>query len=264
MNSSGTHVVLPRFPTNGTLSVFGLTASKLRYLAIPNDLREWPLTALDNCTNLEQLAVHGAAANEGGIELTFEHNLSRLTNLTSIQLPSTVTSIRRIETWNYENTQTVVPKGICSITFSKRLKKIGARSFVNCKALSTLDFSRCQYLEFLEEDIFFYCSKITTVDFSKCAMLTSLGWSLFDNTSITTLILPPSLKSIQDRIVCTYPAPLELLPTFKVLIWEGRNERLPILDEQKPAFGICSSAFGRSIPLPTLVDNGIITEVFLP
>lgn len=113
----------------------------------------------------------------------------------------------------------------------------------------------------MEIDAFHYCSNITTMVLSNCASFSHIRWAAFAYTSISSLILPPSIKSLGGGFICTYYAET-LLPTFKTLIWAGRHERLPLVEADHLNDGMSYRAFGP-ISLEKLVSSGTVTETFV-
>lgn len=259
---------MAQFPPKGqNLEAFGLAPIKISHLSVPNNLQAWPFSALNGCVNLESISVYGAEDDAQSITLAIEHGLKNLSKLTTLQFPSTVTSIDDGVWDDSENSiQMALPINLKSVTFAKRLKSIGSQAFARCRQLSCLDFSQCPDLSSIGRDAFFYCEKLTSLDLSGTkAPLTIVG-AAFRKSSLGVVIFPTSLLAICDRAFATL-ARKGPLPSLQTIIWKGCTERLPITTEVNPPFGISHNAFWESTrldALDNLISTGRLTEIFTP
>lgn len=254
MNSSGTHVVLTRFPSSGTLSTFGLTPANITHLVIPNNLEVWPDTALDGCANLELITVHGPETDQFSIELKVDRYFQNLTRLKSIQLPSTITLVTR-KGMSVENATFL--NNVTSITPSRRLKRIENDSFRGRENLFLFHFSNCRDLEIIDGNAFLDCIKLRSADLSDCSHLKMIRWHAFCQCySLVTVIFPSSefqtnKQSTDGNGGCS---PFKNTP-IKTVIWKGRSAH--------PS-GFEPYTFSITQTITELVSSGQITEIFLP
>ncbi len=110
--------------------------------------------------------------------------------ITSITIPSTVTSIGKYAFQSNHQLETV--------SFVKGLKLIEDQAFVDCQALKSIKLPAS--VETIGAGAFFQCTSMTKADISKC-LLEALPLSCFNKcSSLTELKLPETLKKM-DRLV---------------------------------------------------------------
>lgn len=137
----------------------GIDPTCLRFLTIPNNLTDWPVDALGECAQLEELLVDEADPVEEGeatIELSRDH-VPFAETLETIQLPSAVRSIGEAA---FAQCSCLV-----HVTFPPFLEGIGNSAFAGCPELTSVDLSPCTGLVAIEQKAFLECANLTTVTF---------------------------------------------------------------------------------------------------
>lgn len=119
-------------------------------------------------------------------------------NLVSITIPASVIEIGNNAFYNNQQ--------LIRINFSKnsRLNEIGTGAFSYCSSIKKIRFPRA--LKIIRSYAFSDCSKLNQVYFPYDSQLETIE-NAFQNTSIKTLSLPPSIKEIKD--VCSKMLDLE-------------------------------------------------------
>ena len=109
------------------------------------------------------------------------------TNLTSVQLPASLTTIGDFAFYGC--------KGLTSVQFPKSLTTIGGSVFYGCKGLTSVQFPKS--LTKIDSSAFEGCKNLTSLDLSGCISFTTIGWWSFrECTSLTSVQLPASLTTI--------------------------------------------------------------------
>ena len=139
INSSGTDVILARFPESGGLGTFGLTPSAIKTLAIPNNLKAWPEDALSGCSALESITVHEPEVCVPFLTVVQAH-FDDCTSLKHIQFPSTV-EVGDEAFSSHSSLQCVV--------FPASTRVIGYSAFYLCGKLTVADLSSCNKTKYL-------------------------------------------------------------------------------------------------------------------
>ncbi len=90
--------------------------------------------------------------------------------------------------------------GLTVVDLSKcaNLEYIGDNAFNSCSNIETIDFSQCPKLSYIGEGVFYDCINLETVNFEKCTNLETIGNRAFQNTAVSSLELPESIKTIDN------------------------------------------------------------------
>ncbi|OUQ40546.1 leucine-rich repeat domain-containing protein [Faecalibacterium sp. An121] len=152
-----------------------ITAAKILELAGKVSSEKDSITELDlsGCTNLT----------------TIDNNaFDSCKNLTTVTLPSSVTSIGKVA---------FAYSGLTSINLSgcKNLTSIGFGAFGKCKNLTSINLSGCTRLESIDESAFI-SSGLTEINLGGCTSLQRIGNYAFENSGLTSITLPASLTTI--------------------------------------------------------------------
>ena len=153
----------------------GISISSIRAIKVVGKMatKDWN-TVKNNMTALEALDI-----SETDLKAIPEQALQDHQKLTSIHLPSTVTSIGNQAFQNCNQLTTV--------DGCENVKEIGASAFWSCNKLS--DFPFGDAIRTIESDAFYYCSSLPTT-LVMPASLTTLGWSnVFNESSIRSFDL---------------------------------------------------------------------------
>ena len=112
-------------------------------------------------------------------------------NLTSIEIPSSVKSIGDYAFYNCSALETV------TFGVNSQLKSIGSSAFQSCSSLTSIEIPSS--VTSIGEYAFNYCSALGTVTFGANSQLGSIGGHVFYNCSnLTTIEIPSSFTSIGD------------------------------------------------------------------
>lgn len=92
--------------------------------------------------------------------------------LTTLTIPEGMTEIKD---YRFVNCQSLI-----NVIFPETLISIGEYAFQQCRSLKTVDFSKCKYLESLEDRAFAYCSSLTEINLSNTTQLSYIGKGCFE------------------------------------------------------------------------------------
>ena len=109
--------------------------------------------------------------------------------LTSVTLPSTITSIGECAFYNC--------RALNSINIPASVTTIGDHTFNSCTSLTTINIPSS--VTTIGNFTFFYCTALTSVTFADASKLTSIGDSAFSYCpALTSIEIPASVTSIGD------------------------------------------------------------------
>ncbi|MBQ8522590.1 MAG: leucine-rich repeat protein [Clostridia bacterium] len=113
------------------------------------------------------------------------------TNITSIDIPNTITNIPFVTFGECDNlSEVILPQTLITIEFG---------AFQSCSSLTSVDLSKCTSLTTIG-DYAFNSTALTSIDLSNCTNLTTIGDYAFQNcSSLTSITLPSSLTTIGKR-----------------------------------------------------------------
>ncbi|MBR3863881.1 MAG: leucine-rich repeat protein [Clostridia bacterium] len=143
--------------------------------------------AFENCSSLREIVFEKGCKLKSIAKSAF----SRCISLVKVELPDNLEIIELDAFGSCENLQ--------EISFGKRLQKIGFGAFMGCSAIERLSFPKT--LEEIESSAFMLCDSISKVDFGENPKIKSIGYTAFDNTSITSFYLPGSLSSFSNNMI---------------------------------------------------------------
>ena len=83
-----------------------------------------------------------------------------------------------------------------SLTIGRNVKSIGNKAFESCTALIGVVIPNT--VTFIGEDVFYNCTGMTEASFEDGYALDYIPMWMFDNTAISTITIPPSVKDIQQ------------------------------------------------------------------
>ena len=83
-----------------------------------------------------------------------------------------------------------------SLTIGRNVKSIGNKAFESCTALTGVVIPNT--VTFIGEDVFYNCTGMTEASFEDGYALDYIPMWMFDNTAISTITIPPSVKDIQQ------------------------------------------------------------------
>ncbi|WP_177216041.1 leucine-rich repeat domain-containing protein [Prevotella sp. tf2-5] len=113
----------------------------------------------------------------------------RCTGLTSINIPSSVTSIGCYAFYNTNLTSIEIPASVTSIDYE---------AFSGCTGLTSVTFATGSQLTSIGDATFQSCSSLTSIEIP--ASVENIGDQAFDNcSSLTSIIIPASVTSIGDH-----------------------------------------------------------------
>jgi len=156
------------------------------------------------------------------------------TNIISIEIPASLTSIENYAFLRADNFTTITFAGISelktigdrafqetdlsSIEIPKSVTDLNVAAFENCNSLTTVTFAGISELETIgvaafvncafssitipptvneiETFAFYGCSSLTSVIFTPDSQLATIGTELFNNSGLTSLIIPVSLLTV--------------------------------------------------------------------
>lgn len=280
VSSSGTDVVLARFPERDNLAAFGLTPSAITTLALPHNLAQWPTTALNGCTTLERITAYGEEVGTPVVTVVHDH-FANCSSLKHIQIPS---SVAVGSGTSNSATGSVFPHSLERIIFPASACSLEPYTFYYCDQLTSVDLSRCTNLTTIKSYAFYNCTKIASFDFSKCIRLSFLdeyaiatwtdGYSQIGD--LISVQFPSSLTSIgdyvfsgryygyspDDRIQARAPEPgygyiKKILPNLRTVVWNGCTGR-PSNDF------IVGDSDWWTHSFSDYVSAGAVTEIFVP
>eukprot|EP00523_Entomoneis_sp_CCMP467_P016333 CAMPEP_0168778438 /NCGR_PEP_ID=MMETSP0725-20121227/7084_1 /TAXON_ID=265536 /ORGANISM="Amphiprora sp., Strain CCMP467" /LENGTH=358 /DNA_ID=CAMNT_0008828211 /DNA_START=23 /DNA_END=1099 /DNA_ORIENTATION=+ len=186
------------------------------------DILELPVDFCINHQTLQQLQIHVLS-----IQLVPSGSFARCPTLEQVEFvanagqssaaataaaatsgPSQLTSIGHFAFYRCPNLRSVI--GLEHL--SDCLEIINSRAFLNCKMLTTLDFSCLRRLKHLGADGFLACKSLEVVDLSNAVLLEDLGpSSFFECRALKILHLPPRLKRIHTKSFCNCKALVSII-----------------------------------------------------
>ena len=214
------------------------SATNITEIVIPDSIKKIDCLAFENCTKLTKVDL-------GNIEEISFEVFRGCTSLTTITIPKTLKkgsisdgclSNPNITSITLEEGLTVIPEGLCantgitSITIPSSVKKIEPYAFTYCTKLAKVDLGS---IEEIEWDIFEGCTNLTAVTIPKTLKrgsvngclnnpnitsitfeegLTVIPEGLCENTGITSITIPSSVKKIEPYAFtyCTKLAKVDL------------------------------------------------------
>ena len=219
-------VTIPTTLDGKTVTSLGSSAFKsatnITEIIIPDSVKKIESYAFENCTKLTKVDL-------GSIEEIEWDIFEGCTNLTAVTIPKTLKkgSVNgclnnpNITNITFEEGLTVIPEGLCentgitSITIPSSVKKIEPYAFKYCTKLAKVDLGS---IEEIEWDIFEGCTNLTAVTIPKTLKkgsvngclnnpnitnitfeegLTVIPEGLCENTGITSITIPSSVKKIE-------------------------------------------------------------------
>ena len=234
-------VTIPTTLDGKTVTSLGSSAFKsatnITEIIIPDSVKKIESYAFENCTKLTKVDL-------GSIEEIEWDIFEGCTNLTAVTIPKTLKkgSVNgclnnpNITNITFEEGLTVIPEGLCentgitSITIPSSVKKIEPYAFKYCTKLAKVDLGS---IEEIEWDIFEGCTNLTAVTIPKTLKkgsvngclnnpnitnitfeegLTVIPEGLCENTGITSITIPSSVKKIEPYAFkyCTKLAKVDL------------------------------------------------------
>ena len=153
-------------------------------VTVPNITYPWIKITLGanifaNCKTIKNVVL------PEGIEEIPEGMFYKCSNLTTVNIPSTVKTIGQFAFWG---------SGIKSITIPNTVTSIGASAFRECENLTTAKLSTG--VTELPEYMFYYSEKLTNVTIPSTVV--TIGNSAFAHTGITKITIPSSVKKIES------------------------------------------------------------------
>lgn len=220
-DGSDTIVVIPSTFLDGAVVEISANAFKdsiVTKVAIPSSVTTISSTAFYACSDLQTIWVdsgntvyksvsncvieiatgklvvgcnNSVIPNDGSVKSIGGSAFEYCTGLTSITIPSSVTSIDYLAFSVCSSLQTV--------TFEKNIKlhTIGNGAFNSCSSLTSIVIPA--YVKLIDHNAFSRCSGLQTVTFEKDSELRTIGVSAFSNcTGLTSITIPSSVVGI-DR-----------------------------------------------------------------
>ena len=243
-------IIIPNSVTSiGEYAFFG--CSSLTYVTLSNSITSIGIKAFEGCSGLEApvLNMHifarmptsysGNYIIPEGIELILDNAFAGCSNLTSITIPNSVTSIGSgafkdctslpvIENVRYADTYLVgVKKKLSTYTIKEGTKWIGSNAFEDCIKLTSITIPNT--VVSIENSAFYKCEKLTSVTipdnvisikghaFGFCSQLTSIiignsvtsigDWAFYPCGSLTDIYLKPTTPPAKYSDTFSYISP---------------------------------------------------------
>ncbi|MBO5223770.1 MAG: leucine-rich repeat protein [Clostridia bacterium] len=196
-------------------------------------VKEIGSSAFSSCDNLTSIEIPDSVTSIG--ELAFWW----CTSLTSIEIPDSVTSIGNGAFWCCDSLTSIeIPASVTSIESS---------AFSSCDSLTSIEIP--DSVTSIGMSVFDSCSKLTSITFGENSKLTSIGSDVFSNCiSLTSIEIPDSVTSIGGSAFDSCSKLTSI--TF------GENSKLTSIGYR--AFGDCSSLTSIEIP-DSVTSIGIYT-----
>ena len=187
--------------------------TSLQSVTIPghvNGAYERETAVFENCPNIHEIIITGETVNshfsemfapsyfhEGipeSVKITLSDSITEIKNqafaycsfLTSLKLPSSVTSIGDMAFYD---------AGLTSFTIPDTVTSLGEGVFENCKNLSSVRLP--SNLEVLPDRFFWSCKALTSIDFPDS--LRSIGEYAFSDCGFTSITIPDTIHEIGDH-----------------------------------------------------------------
>ena len=167
-----------------------MDVEEVRIVDAAEKFAEWPYYGL----NLYD-SVYNSITKEYGKYYNPTSNKYQSSKLKKIYVPDTVTRLGDYSFYGSQNLEEVVFEDASKITY------LGYMLFYSNSAMKAFPFEQMVNLESTDEATFWSCRALEKADFSNCVKLTEIGRQFFSGcAALTTLILPPNLKSLGTGI----------------------------------------------------------------
>lgn len=200
--SSLTSLKIPEGVTAIGQSAFS-NNSTLTSVTFPSTLKSIGYQAFYYCSNINSVTFGSGLVTIG------DYAFSNCTNITNINLSATSLETignyafeycSRLSTVNFPNTLTTIgdnafiQNDIRSLKLGSNLVSIGNSAFYNNDELASVDTSSASSLTTIGNSAFNCCYDLKSFTFP--SKLTTIGYSAFASTGLTTLVIPSTIKSI--------------------------------------------------------------------
>ena len=168
--------------------------------AIPSSVTTIASSAFRDCTGLTSIEIPSSVTSIDGA-------FSGCTGLTSIEIPTSVTSIDGAFSGCTGLTSIEIPTsvtsidgafsgctGLTSIEIPSSITSIGDWTFSRCTGLTSIEIPST--VTAIGDYAFNECTNLTSVTFEAPSSLEAIGTQAFYNCNLTTMAIPPSVKEI--------------------------------------------------------------------
>lgn len=155
--------------------------------------------------------------------------------------------------------------GMEKLTLPNTLKKIGPNSFLSCTSLKTVEIP--DSVESIDSSAFASSTSLESVSFGSNPKLTIISSYCFENTSITSIIIPETITSIEDHAfsnskLITVKIPKNVEYLGMMCITTKTLKRIEVDPENKnwktDSQGLLYSSDGALLIVPAAITDKIV------
>ena len=159
-------------------------------IKLPSSLKTIGMSAFINCSMLQTVEILGDSSNPSQLTTIEDSVFDDCINLNSINLEKAV-NLTTIGNHAFEGRLT-------SVTIPASVTSIGTYAFYDCSKLKTVTFATGSKLQIIKEYAFYHIETLTSVNLEACSELETIESLAFNNTALTSIKLPASLKTLGD------------------------------------------------------------------
>ncbi len=215
-----------------TIPDYAFYKSGLTSIAIPVSVKTIGNYAFQECNKLTNVIF----PENTQVTTINDRAFSSCALLPSFTMPNTLTTLGtyvfsdcpKLTTVAFSNQLTAIPSGtfyhctsLNGVTIPENITSLGTKAFEHCTSLTSIIVPKS--ITSIGEDVFWECTNMTEASFEEGFSLDYIGPYMFDDTHISTIIIPPSVKTIKEGAFkkCHYLTHIEIPATVHTINGEA-------------------------------------------